>query len=168
MSSFIGTPSGVGVGQWLTRDDIRLWNRYDGHAGVFYHILPTEPFHHQGYTTGWWPGTGGLDASGNEWLNPTWRSLPEMNSGAVSKMAFIGISQDQYGSAIAACTMKLFKTENGNYIGTKDTKLDEVVSDSLGNFILYTPYYPDTHYITLLKNGAPSIQGISVNTLIGA
>lgn len=168
MSSFIGIPSGVGLGQWLTRDDIRLWNRYNGHAGIFYHILPTEPFHHQGYTTGWWPGTGRLDASGNEWLQPTWQLLPEMYSGAVSKMAFLGVTRDAFGTALGGCTVRLYKTTDGAYPGTANTFLYEAVSDASGNFTVYTQYYPDTHYMVSYKAGSPDVQGTTINALIGA
>jgi hypothetical protein len=165
MSSFIGTPSGVGLGQWLTPNDARLWDRF---GEFFYDILPTEPFHHQGYTTGWWPGTGGLDASGNEWLIPQWQLLPEMYSGAVSKMAFIGVTRNAFGTALGECTVKLYKTADGAYPGTKDTLLYEATSDVSGNFITYTQYYPDTHYMVSYKAGAPDVQGTTVNTLIGA
>lgn len=169
MSGFIGTPSGVGLGQWLMQDDVRLWPRFDVHAGIFYYILPTEPFHHDGFSTGWWPGNGGLDAGGGEWLEPTWQLLPELYSGAVSKMAIIGVTRDAGGTALGGCTVKCYKTADGAYPGTKDMLIYEAVSDiNTGDFAVYTQYYPDTHYLVSYKAGSPDVEGTTVNTLIGA
>lgn len=168
MSSFIGTPSGVGFGQWLTRDDTRL-RATAYNDDIYLHVRKTEPFHHAGFTSPWWPGNGGLDASGGEWLEPVWFEEPEKNSGAVAALGIVGISRDAYGSVLGGVTVKLFKTANGSYPNTKDTKVYETVSDAVtGFYSLYTPYYPDTHYIVSYKAGTPDVQGVTVNTLIGA
>jgi hypothetical protein len=167
MSCFIGTPSGVGLGQWLTRDDTRLrCNTFND--DVFVHVRKTEPFHHEGFMSPWWPGNVGFDASGNDWLRAVWQEQPEKYSGAVSKMAFVGVTRDAYGTALGDCTVKLYKTADGAYPGTKDRLLYEAVSDASGNFAVYTPYYPDTHYMVSYKAGSPDVEGTTVNTLIGA
>lgn len=168
MSSFIGAPSGVGLGQWLTLDDTRLLaTAYND--DIYLHVRKTEPFHHTGFTSPWWPGNGGLDAGGGEWLETVWFEEPEKNSGAVSKMAILGITRDAGGTALGGCTVKLYKTADGAYLGTKDTLIYEAVSDATtGQFYVYTQYYPDTHYLVSYKAGSPDVEGTTVNTLIGA
>lgn len=167
MSSFLGTPSGVGLGQWLSPDDNRLLENLYNDAWV--RAVPKqEPFHHAGFTSPWWPGNGGLDAGGGEWLEPVWHREPEKNSGAVSKMAIIGVTRDAGGTALGGCTVKLYKTADGAYPGTKDALLYEAVSDPSGNYAVYTQYYPDTHYLVAYKAGSPDVEGTTVNTLIGA
>lgn len=82
--------------------------------------------------------------------------------GAASRFGFVGVTRDQWGSPLKGCTVKLFRTSN-------DVKLDETVSDiNTGAFLLNTAFYPDAHYIVTVKAGSPSVQGITVNTLIGS
>jgi hypothetical protein len=110
-----------------------------------------------------------MNASGNEWLQPVWVDHPDLNTGTSSSMAFVGYSRDAYGSILPGCTMKLFKTTDGSYPNTTDVKIAETTSDPVtGFYTLYTPYYPDTHYIVSFKTGTPNVQGVTVNTLIGA
>ena len=170
MSSFIGTPSGVGLGQWLRADDKRLM--YDE-----YKLEPTVVWvsddciwagHGRGYSNAYWPGRAGLDASGDEWHRGVSYRLPQYNSGAVSRYAFVGVTRNAYGSALGGVTVKLFKTVGGGSPDLKDVRIDEATSDVSGNYTVYTSYYPDTHYIVTYKSGTPDVQGTTVNTLIGA
>lgn len=148
-------------------DDIRHWQNFYVQQD-FYWILPTESFHHDGYKSPWWPGSTGFDSSGNEWLTTVWYLQPEKNSGAVSKMAFTGVTRDVNGSVLGSCVVKLYKTSDSPNAG-KDTLLYEVTSDATtGAFIVYTPFYPDTHYMVSYKAGSPDVEGTTVNTLIGA
>lgn len=167
MSSFIGNASGgtAGVGTFAA-DDMRLWPVW-AKADTDW-IDKTAAFRANDFSNPRWPGSGRLDASGNDMLQSVSYGQPELTSGAVSRVMFAGVSRDQYGSVLVSCTLKLFKTADGNWPGTKDLKMDEGVSDALsGAFILMSPYYPDTHFITLHKTGTPDVAGCSINTLIG-
>ena len=170
MSSFIGTPSGVGLGQWQAADDKRL-------MGVDYQPLSTTVWvsvedvwapQSGGFENEYWPGGGGMDASGGEWIQAQWHTRPEFSSGAVSRYALIGVTRDAYGSPLGGATVKLFKTVGGGNPDLKDVKVDEGISDASGNYTVYTPFYPYTHYIVTYKSGVPDVHGTTVNTLIGA
>lgn len=171
MSSFLGTTSGTaGVGIQQVADDKRLWPDGLLSPDTYRHISIIEPFTCLGFQTDWWPARGSADASGAEWLRANFQwGRPEFNSGAVAKMAFLGVTRDVYGSILGGCLVKLFKTADGSYAGTKDRLLDEITSDpTTGAYALYTTYYPDTHYMVTYKTGAPDVFGTTVNTLIGA
>jgi hypothetical protein len=166
MGGASGGTAGVGIGQIAT--DERLRPSWYWHEWLPW-INPREPFMPMGYQTGWWPGGGGLDASGNECIEATWYEQPEFNTGCISRFAITGVTRDVYASALPGAVVKLFKTADGSYVGTKDTKIDEGVSDPVtGAFYLTTPYYPDTHYVVMQKSGTPDVQGVTVNTLIGS
>jgi hypothetical protein len=162
VSAFVGGASGGtgGFASQLQADDKRL-------------MMPEyrQDFHLNGETfrSPWWPRSL-IDASGGEMIDArpqTWE-LPALNSGAVSKLAFVGVSRDAYGSILPSCVMKLFKTADGNFPDTKDRILDQATSDpTTGGFLLLTPY-AEAHYIALFKAGTPNVQGVSDNNLIGA
>ena len=170
MSSFIGAPSGVALGQWLAADDKRLMMDDYQYLNTVVWISTEDVWalFGGGFENEFWPGGVGLDASGNEWSRGVWHGRPEYSSGAVSRYAFTGVTRDAYGSALGAVTVKLFKTVGGGNPDLKDAKIDEVVSDASGNFAVYTHHYPDTHYLVTYKTGSPDVQGTTVNTLIGA
>jgi hypothetical protein len=133
------------------------------------HITPMDSVSGYSFRSPWWPRSA-INASGGEMIDvvPQMWEYPQLNSGAVSKLALVGVSRDAYGSILPSCVMKLFKTADGNFPDTKDRILDQNTSDpTTGAFLLLTPY-AEAHYVTLLKTGAPDVQGISVNTLIGA
>lgn len=119
----------------------------------------------------WWPMCGGLqpnDGATNSLVEVGWWEIPEGWSGESARVVFTGVTRDAYGSPLGACTVKLFKTADVTYPGTKDTKIDETTSDTTGAFTVMSPYYPDAHYIVSYKAGAPDTEGTTVNTLIGA
>ncbi len=118
-----------------------------------------------GYATPYWPsrvagflGDFGADVS---MLSATWWGLPYPVGGSASRVGFVGTSRDQYGTPLPNCVMQLFRTSD-------DLFIMELVSDSNGNFLLQSPYTPDTHYIVGYKAGAPDVFGTTVNTLVGA
>jgi hypothetical protein len=86
---------------------------------------------------------------------------PEITSGANGRYGFAGVTRDLYGSPLGGCVVKLFLTAD-------DSKVDQVISDSLGNFLITTPFYPNTHYMVTYKAGIPDVTGATVNTLIGS
>jgi hypothetical protein len=116
------------------------------------------------YANEWWPGStfmGDQDVDGASMLgqDQNWGEIDQA-AGAASAFGFAGITRDQYGSPLPACTVKLFRTAD-------DVLLDTQVSDANGAFVMRTSYYPDQHYIYTRKAGSPDVQGVSVNTLIG-
>lgn len=81
--------------------------------------------------------------------------------GTNSRYGVAGTTRDRYGSVLPGVTVKLFHTAD-------DMKLDQGVSDANGQYLLMTPYYPDTHYLVFYLAGVPDVFGTSMNTLIGS
>jgi hypothetical protein len=161
MSSLLGGESGqAGVGQfrwnddrlntqWFDLDDWR-WVSRDDSWGIV------------GFANLFWPGGGGMDASGGEWLTSVWYGQPEFVSGASSRYGFSGVTRDVYGTLIAGATVRLFRTSDGALV-------DTVTSDPVtGAFVITTPYWPDTHFIVASKSGVPDVAGTTVQTLVAA
>lgn len=115
------------------------------------------------YKSLWWPrgnalvGDGGLDVSMLDGVQ--WGSYDTVG-GISSRVGFVGISRDQYGSPLGSCVVQLFRTSDDRFIM-------EVTSDSSGNFTLFSWYTPDQHYIVAYKAGSPDVAGTTVNTLTG-
>jgi hypothetical protein len=115
------------------------------------------------YANGFWPRSGfagdiSVDLST---LESVWFEQPDMTSGANSRVGFQGVTRDVYNSPLGGVTCKLFRTSD-------DAKIDQIVSDPSGNYLLSSPYYPDAHFIVTYKTGSTDVFGSSVNTLIGA
>lgn len=169
MTSFLGTTSGTaGVGIQQYADDKRLMQNVFNWIETAVWIPLKEPWNiggGRGFACEFWPGGGGLDASGDEWNRAIQWDFPDLFTGATARFAFTGVTRDAYGSALGGVTVKLFKTSG---TGLKDTLIDEIVSNSDGTFQVTTAYYPDTHYLVTYKAGTPDVQGTTVNTLIGA
>jgi hypothetical protein len=115
------------------------------------------------FASEYWPGAAELfDTSDGPSIEQEIRwGYYDQAAGASFRYAFTGVTRDQYGSPVGSCAVKLYRTSD-------DTLLDSQVSDPSGNFLLSTAYYPDTHYIVAHKSGSPDIDGVTVNTLIGA
>lgn len=115
------------------------------------------------FTTSWWPGGAGFvgDSGADVAIIAAekWGEFDQA-AGAASRFGFVGVTRDQWGTAVGAVTVYLFRTSD-------NVLLDTSISDPSGNFLLNTPYYPDAHYIVAHKSGSPDVDGASVNTLIG-
>lgn len=117
-----------------------------------------------GYKSQWWPrGNGLLGDYGADVgvLDSVAWSFFEPVGGESSRVGFVGITRDQYGTPVGSCVVQLFRTSD-------DLFIMEVTSDASGNFLLQSWYTPDTHYIVAYKAGSPDIFGTTVNTLVGA
>lgn len=142
-------------------DDIRLRDPMWCQLGPVLHepsFFPVE----SNYDTEWWPSgdlLGGALEGMTTSVQASWTQV-YITSGASSAFGVVGVTVDQYGSPIAGCTVKLFRTAN-------DVKIDEVTSGPDGAFTLRTSYYPDLHYWVAFKAGSPNVQGVSSPTLIG-
>lgn len=115
------------------------------------------------FETEWWPKGGGLVGDlGPDvgLLEAAWWGEYDPAAGAASRYGFVGVTRDVNGTPVGTCVVKLFRTSD-------DVLLDTTTSDSDGNFLLNTAYYPDAHYIYSHKSGSPDIDGVTPNNLVG-
>jgi hypothetical protein len=157
MSQFIG----AALPQFILSD-----NDTRAHMQSFKTVHASEGELAGTFRSPWWPGSSfvGDHATDVALIDATakWYEQPEITRGQNSRLGIAGVTRDQYGSAIVSCTVKLFKTSD-------DSLVSQIVSDATtGEYLLSTPYYPDTHYIVAYKAGSPNIAGATVNTLIGS
>lgn len=119
----------------------------------------------QGYGSEFWPARNGfigdqgidiglLDATDQ------WGEF-EIVGGESSRVGFVGVTRDEYGSPLGSCVVQLFRTAD-------DLFIMEITSDANGNFLLQSWYTPDAHYIVAYKAGSPDVFGTTLNTLVGA
>ena len=115
------------------------------------------------YRSPWWPGglfVGDQSTDVGVLESDTWGQFYPY-AGTRTGYGFTGVTRDQYGSPVGNMVVKVFRTSD-------DVLQHTTTSGADGSFVLVSPYYPDTHYITVHKTGTPDIDGISPNTLIGA
>lgn len=118
-----------------------------------------------GFVSPWWPAhgmlIGGRGFDGDNLLeinakhSDMWRSF-----GSNGRLGFVGVTRDQYGSAIGNCRVRCFRAAT-------DELMSSVLSDANGNYIATTPYY-EGHYLTVHKSGTPDICGATPETLFPA
>jgi hypothetical protein len=116
------------------------------------------------YQNGFWPRRGGFMgdyAADVGLIEGSWWGTFYPAGGISSRVGFVGVTRDQYGTPTGSCVVQLFRTSD-------DLFIMEVTSDSSGNFLLQSWYTPDQHYIVAYKAGSPDIFGTTVNTLVGA
>lgn len=158
MSAFVGAAQPQFI---LRRSDERI-NRMDFQPEqVFADVWAIAP---ASFATDWWPGGGNLcgdEGADAGVLSAVLWGQYDQAAGSSSRYGFTGVTRDSLGTAIGTCVVKLYRTSD-------DSLLDSTVSDPSGNFLLNTPYYPDTHYIVAHKTGSPDVDGVTQNTLIGA
>ena len=70
-----------------------------------------------------------------------------------------GVTKDSGGSPLEGVTVDLFRTSD-------DLKVDSVVSDAAGNYVLYTPFQSVPHYCVAFKS--PNLAGSTVQSLTGS
>lgn len=172
MSNFIGN-AGNGDDTILRNTDLDEvqgpsgWQR----EGAFNSVLRVVMIGAASWDCAYWPGGSGLVGQQGTDFGMTgitgtpgggifWEPV-EITRGANGRYLVTGVTRDQYGSPLAACTVRLFHTSD-------NVLQDTQTSDVNGNYTVSTPYYPDTHYIVAYKTGSPDVEGTTVNTLIGA
>jgi hypothetical protein len=117
----------------------------------------------RGYRSEWWPrgqsfiGDAVVDVGVQTVV--AWGEYDPVG-GESSRVGFVGVTRDQYGTPLGGCVVQLFRTSD-------DLFIMETTSDSAGNFLLQSWYTPDTHYIVAYKAGAPDVFGTTLNTLVG-
>jgi hypothetical protein len=117
------------------------------------------------FFTSWWPNSsaGTNDGSTSDVMvsGISTRERYWPNSGANGRLGFVGVTRDQYGSAIGGCTVRCFR------LSTLELT-SQVVSDaSTGAFTITSPY-SEAHFLTVHLTGTPNIAGATVDTLIPA
>lgn len=166
MSGFIGGAGSSPVFPMLTRNDNteRLMPRWYIELDPFYVVRVSAAWDiFIGYETAWWPGLGALDSPDGDFFTHVDWSTPDLwepkGGGCNSRFGITGITRDEYGSPLGGVLVKLFRTIN-------DEKVDQIISDSFGNYLVSTPYYPEGHYLVQYKTGTPDRFGSSINTLV--
>lgn len=121
----------------------------------------------RGFVSPWWPARGQLmggwgDGLGGEHMlqrgtrhSDMWRSF-----GSNGRLAYVGITRDVYGSPLANCTVRCFRTAT-------DELVSKVTSDANGYYIATTPY-SDGHYLVVHGPIGPELAGASISTILPA
>lgn len=169
MSSLVGAALPAFI---LRQDDVRNADEYFfGNESAYFpakmlDLCPASENEAVGFATAWWPAgsnlMGGLDGvpentllgSPARWTDP-WYSL-----GSNGRLGFVGYTRDQYGSPLAGCTVRCFRTSSNELTA-------QVVSDGNGFYQATTPY-ADGHYLVIHKTGSPEVAGASISTLTPA
>lgn len=169
MSSLVGAALPAFI---LRQDDVRNADEYFfGNESAYFpakmlDLCPASENEAVGFATAWWPAgsnlMGGLDGvpentllgSPARWTDP-WYSL-----GSNGRLGFVGYTRDQYGSPLAGCTVRCFRTSSNELTA-------QVVSDDNGFYQATTPY-ADGHYLVIHKTGSPEVAGASISTLTPA
>lgn len=80
-----------------------------------------------------------------------------------------GVTRDSAGAALAACTVKLFRTRDNVFVTQKisdesgNYSFDNVSPDQLANVSVGEQFYTVAY-----KAGSPDVAGTSLNTLVGS
>lgn len=162
MSNFLGSTGATPIVRF---NDSRLLPKAYNGAGHFRPYLVPRQFDTDDgpaiddYIVAWWPRSSGMLADGGV-SDVLTQDLWEWNTeptGASGRLGFVGITRDQYGSPLAACTVRCFRV-------TPMEMVSIVVSDANGAYIATTPYN-DAHFLTV--HGPAGVAGATVDTLVG-
>ena len=120
---------------------------------------------YEGYFNEFWPGNRGFvgdQSTDVAVMHPIWsRRLKRFAAGVASRVGFPGVTRDQYGAPLAACTVILHLTSTRQFVY-------EGVSGADGAFLAQSVYAGQNHYIVFHKAGAINVYGATDNNLIGA
>lgn len=75
-------------------------------------------------------------------------------------LRIIGVTRDSSGVALAACTVKLYRTID-------DAFIYQTISDGSGNYIFDGVQQGFTYYVVAYLVGSPDTAGTTLNTLVG-
>ena len=119
----------------------------------------------EGFYSGFWPGNrgfiGDMGADVSMMAANGGRKTERIGAGVASRVGFPGVTRDQYGAPLAACTVILYKTAD-------DVLVYKGVSDGNGAFLAQSVYAGENHYIVFHKAGAINVYGATDNNLVGA
>lgn len=118
-----------------------------------------------GYANDFWPGRRGFlgdYATDVGIAYATWAARMERPAhGIASRVGFPGVTRDQYGAPLAACTVILHRTATREFVY-------EGVSGADGAFLAQSVYAGENHYIVFHKAGTVNVYGATDHNLVGA
>jgi hypothetical protein len=161
MSNLVGAALPVNI---IARKDRRMVPLYQNYRNYRDRIsdrdLPTS--YPGGYCNDFWPGNKGFAGGDVAIQEATWsRQVSRLAWGMASRVGFPGITRDQYGAPLAACTVILHRTATREFVY-------EGVSGADGAFLAQSVYAGENHYIVFHKAGAINVYGATDNNLVGA
>jgi hypothetical protein len=119
----------------------------------------------EGFYSGFWPGNrgfiGDMGAGVSMMAANGGRKTERIGAGMASRVGFPGVTRDQYGAPLAACTVILHRTATREFVY-------EGVSGTDGVFLAQSVYAGENHYIVFHKAGALNVYGATDNNLVGA
>lgn len=124
-------------------------------------FMAQEPMHfdRDSWATGWWPQSGnvmGWDGTDTHLLmQPAAFSWPWITLGANGRLSVVGTTRDQYGSALGACVVKMFRAANHELVAV-------VTSEATGYYTITSPY-SEAHY--LVVHGPGGVAGATADTI---
>lgn len=149
----------------LRTKDTRLGHPFLAVTDTRKRAVDRADFSFAGYQNEFWPGNRGFmgDKSTDvAILQPIWsRRLKRFAIGVASRVGFPGVTRDQYGAPLAACTVILHRTSTRELVW-------ESVSGADGAFLAQSVYAGENHYIVFHKAGAINVYGATDNNLVGA
>jgi hypothetical protein len=98
----------------------------------------------------------GISTPCGAWISNDWSPLLRNTVGGHEQYFLSGVSRDSNGSALANCTVKIFRTIN-------DTKMWELTSAADGTWSIQVSE-PGPFYYVEYKVGPPDLAGTSLNT----
>lgn len=134
----------------------------DGPQPILYgnDFTQTDFLEIQDYITPWWPGgTAGFMADtgiSDAFVTGIYYQRVYPVAGCNGRLAFVGVTRDQNGSALGGQTVRLYRVLTGELIAI-------VLSDANGNYTATTPYY-EAHFLTTHFNSI--IAGATVDNLL--
>jgi hypothetical protein len=109
------------------------------------------------FRSDWWPAGSGLVSDGgiSDVIMGYGAFDPYPVSGCNGRLAFNGVTRDQYGSPLGGCTVRCYRTSTH--------ELQSVVtSDANGAYIATSPY-GDSHFLVVHGTG---VAGASIDTVV--
>lgn len=162
VSGFIG----AALPQFILKTkDTRLGHPFLAVTDTRKRVVERADHSRQGYTNEFWPGNRGFmgdQSTDVAILQPIWsRRLKRFATGVASRVGFPGVTRDQYGAPLAACTVILHRTATREFVY-------EGVSGKDGVFLAQSVYAGENHYIVFHKAGVLNVYGATDNNLVGA
>ena len=162
MSGFIG----AALPQFrLQAKDQRLGHPFLDVRDTRKRVKERADFSRTEYRNEFWPGNRGFigdQSTDVAMMEPVWgRRLKRFAIGVASRVGFPGITRDQYGAPLAACTVVLHRTATREFVY-------EGVSGADGAFLAQSVYAGEHHYIVFYKAGAINVYGATDHNLVGA
>ena len=137
---------------------------------VRYRLVETQRWDVMVYNL--WPGSRWINCNdpisdpnnpGNISLEDQWEwpQVDDIRLGKTQQQLYYiaGQCRDSGGAPLGPCVVRLYRTAD-------DLEVDSCLTDSLGNYRVYTPY-TGAHYCVAYKAGSPDVAGTTVNTLVG-